>query len=344
MLCTRSLNQPYGLPASGETILWKHIASTTVQNYITDMDKLFKERKIVYRYDNDPLSIILKALSDYEQVPNRWQMITDEMMHFLRDQAKSASIDSLPRALFDWMVLGRYAGYRRSEWCQTTKTTYERLVDWPGKPAKAFIKEDFIFLTKTKRRLLGAVSRFRQQAQYVRITWRYQKNGDHGQDITFARDAKNPEFCPVEAALIIAARAARLRVPEEEPIAVYKAPDGRRKFITDGDATDPLRHAAHKVLGIPRGDPELDRWSSHSIRVTAANLLHRQKFSDSYIQNRLRWKKDAFKLYLRNTFYTADQHTLYISESNLPPTHERQICEDEPHERVLAKMATFMAS
>ena len=122
------------------------------------------------------------------------------------------------------------------------------------------------------------MSRFRQQAQYVQITWQYQKNGDHGQDFTFARDLKNPEFCPVEAALIIAARAARLRVPEEEPIAVYKAPDGRRKFITDGDATDPLRHAAHTVLGIPQGDPKLDRWSSHSIRVTAANLLHRQKF------------------------------------------------------------------
>jgi len=148
---------------------------------------------------------------------------------------------------------------------------------------------------------------------------RYQKNGDHGQDITFARDLKNPEFCPVETALVIVARAARLCVPKKEPIAVYKAMDGRRKFITDTDANAPLRLAAHKALGIPRGDPELNRWSTHSIRVTAANLLHRQKFSDSYIQNRLRWKKDAFKLYLRNTFYTADQHTLYISESNLPP-------------------------
>merc|ERR1712032_1211587 len=101
--------------------------------------------------------------------------------------------------------------------------------------------------------------------------------------------------------------------------------DERRKFITDTDANAPLRHAAHKVMGIPLGDPELDRWSTHSIRVTAANLLHRQKFSDSYIQNRLRWKRDAFKVYLRNTFYTADQHTLYISESNLPPEHERQL-------------------
>ena len=206
------------------------------------------------------------------------------------------------------------------------------------------IREDFLFLNKAKRRLQGAVAHLRQRAHYVRITWRYQKNGDHGQDITFARDLKNPEFCPVETALVIVARAVRLGVPKQEPIAVYKTIDGRRNFITDTDANAPLRLAAHKVLGIPQGDPELDRWSTHSIRVTAANLLHRQKFSDSYIQNRLRWKKDAFKLYLRNTFYTADQYTLYISESNLPPEHERQICEDEPHERVLAQTATFMAS
>ena len=146
---------------------------------------------------------------------------------------------------------------------------------------------------------------------------RYQKNGDHGQDITFARDLKNPEFCPVETALVIVARAARLCVPKKEPIAVYKAMDGRRKFITDTDANAPLRLAAHKVLGIPRGDPELNRWSTHSIRVTAANLLHRQKFSDSYIQNILRWKKDAFKFYLRNTFYPrGSTHIVHFREQS----------------------------
>ena len=72
------------------------------------------------------------------------------------------------------------------------------------------------------------------------------------------------------------------------------------------------------------------------IRLTAANLLHRQKFLDSYIQNRLRWENDAFRVYSRNTFYTADQHTLYILESNLPRKHG-------PHEHVLVQKATLMA-
>jgi hypothetical protein len=42
--------------------------------------------------------------------------------------------------------------------------------------------------------------------------------------------------------------------------------------------------------------------------VTAANLLHRARFSDSYIQNRLRWHSNAFLEYLRTTFYTAEDH------------------------------------
>ena len=328
--------------ALGETLLWKHITSKTINHYIKDMDKLFEERGIPYRYDHDPLSVILKALDDYEKVPNRRHMITDEMMHYMRKQIKDQPPDGLTKALFDWIVLGRYTGFRRSEWCQTTKTKYETLDEWPGQPAKAFIKTDFVFLTRTKRRLTGRVSQIRKRAHYVRITWRYQKNGDHNQDITFARDLVLKDFCPVEAALNIVARAERLKVPSTDPIAVYKNASNARTFITDTDVNALLRNTAQNVLNIPANNPELERWSTHSVQVTAANLLHRQKFSDSYIQNRLRWKRDAFKVYLRNTFYTADQHTLYLSDENLPPVDERSTREDEPHELVMASLNPSM--
>ena len=93
-----------------------------------------------------------------------------------------------------------------------------------------------------------------------------------------------------------------------------QATDGRdgALSITDGDANAPPRHAANRSLGIPLGDAALNRWSTHLICLTAANLLRRQRFSDSYIQNRLRWENDTFRVYQHNTFYTADQHTLYI--------------------------------
>ena len=81
-----------------------------------------------------------------------------------------------------------------------------------------------------------------------------------------------------------------------------------------------LRSTAIRVYDLKPTDPALPRWSAHSIRVTACNLLHRQGFSDTYIQTRLRWRSTAFLDYLRNTLYTAAAHTkaLHIPRNNLP--------------------------
>ena len=70
---------------------------------------------------------------------------------------------------------------------------------------------------------------------------------------------------------------------------------------------------ARKVFNIPAGHKDLLAWSCHSIHVTAANLLHRARFSDSFIRNCLRWRSDMFLVYLRNTFYMSDQHTTAIT-------------------------------
>ena len=88
------------------------------------------------------------------------------------------------------------------------------------------------------------------------------------------------------AALRIALRAIRLNVPPEEPIGKGRHNKTKRPiFITDGLVTTLLRMAAKSVYRLPEGDPELNKWSTHSIRVTAANLLHRERFSDSHIHN-----------------------------------------------------------
>jgi hypothetical protein len=87
------------------------------------------------------------------------------------------------------------------------------------------------------------------------------------------------------------------------------------------------------------GHKDLLAWSCHSIRVTAANLLHRACFSDSYIKNRLRWRSDTFLMYLHNTFYTADQHTKAITLGLNPPN--RNVSRPlEPHESLLRKRVT----
>ena len=74
------------------------------------------------------------------------------------------------------------------------------------------------------------------------------------------------------------------------------------------------------VFHLKPKDELLTRYTMHSIRVTACNLLHCQGMSDTYIQSRLRWTSDAFLGYLRNTLYTVAAHTktLHIPASNLP--------------------------
>ncbi len=52
---------------------------------------------------------------------------------------------------------------------------------------------------------------------------------------------------------------------------------------------------AHKL---PSKHPDISAWSAHLIRVTAANLLHQAKFSNSFIQNRLCWQSNAFHMCL----------------------------------------------
>jgi len=69
-----------------------------------------------------------------------------------------------------------------------------------------------------------------------------------------------------------------------------------------------LQDAARIVLNI--SDKKiLSKWTTHSLRVTAANELHRLGFSDAFIKHRLRWKSDAFLMYLRHTIHVARKHT-----------------------------------
>ena len=144
----------------------------------------------------------------------------------------------------------------------------------------------------------------------------------------------------MRAAIRIIDRAMRLGAPVDEPIAVFKHTSNRRAFIKDSLVADHLRAAASAVLNINKSDVGLNLWSTHSIRVTAANLLHRERFSDSFIMTRFRWSSYAFMNYLRDTIYAAEQHAgLKISYSNLPSLAERSYRLAEPHEAAIASAA-----
>ena len=125
-----------------------------------------------------------------------------------------------------------------------------------------------------------------------------------------------------------------------EPMAVFSNQRGRPKFITDALVNSLLREAASATLNLKQGHPELQLWSTHSIRVTAANLLYRQQLSDNYIMTRLRWVSNAFPVYLRNTVHSADEHSkaacIKLSHGDLQAASYRTM---EPTERIASAYA-----
>ena len=68
-----------------------------------------------------------------------------------------------------------------------------------------------------------------------------------------------------------------------------------------------LRDAAKSVHNIT-SKKELARFTVHYIHMRFCGIMHTNESSTSMIQVRLRWKSDAFKIYLRNVEYLAKYH------------------------------------
>ena len=261
--------------------------------------------------------------------------------------------DAKTPAIIEWFLLGRWVGPRKSEWCSDSPTEYKRIDDpeWGDRPdALPFIFQDFRFLTFDGREIKiqrhhwqRHTSTLPPEFAYMELRVRKQKNNDNYQKLTYARLDKRPVMCPVANAFRIVYRGKRLGLPDTHPAAVYATTGGDSPFrlITGDDANSLLRRMARAVFHLKASSPDLKLWSTHSLRVTACNLLHRAKFSDSYIKNRLRWKSDSFLMYLWNTFYTADEHAKALDLGIAPSPHERRALED--HEMFLENCSAAAA-
>ena len=161
--------------AQGQTLLGKVIRYGTVKNYLTDACALFKARNIphVPTLDTDYMDIILKTLQRYEDIPDRRHMITDGMMHWLVKTSQTLSEDCELTAILDWVILGRYTGFRKSEWCQSSLSKFAVIEDWPGRPPLAFILSDFRYLGRNEDCLPHDAPP--DDIWYVEILWRKQK-------------------------------------------------------------------------------------------------------------------------------------------------------------------------
>jgi len=304
----------------GNTIRAKAIAPKTLQLYLTaagitprpDPTTLHK------RYTFAPLlSDVLKEYKRWYQMPNRREPITLPMLDYWYNLSQSAHEDSFQAAFFDWMVLGIHAGFRKSEWCQDTYNykLFNQIALNPDHTSKAFVSSDFSLHNGRTSTPSSDSKSLDETYQYIEIKWRFQKNGDNGQTISFAHDEKNPTFSPVLAAQRILKRAQRLNLPLNMPLAIYKntSPGGHSpfSFIDHHSVELQLKSCARKVLKLTK-IVDIARFTSHSLRVGACVLLHENGADTLLIKSRLRWRSDSFMNYLRNTLLLAKQHADFL--------------------------------
>jgi hypothetical protein len=94
----------------------------------------------------------------------------------------SKSEDSVSVLLFDVVALGCYIRPCLSNYAQTTQDKVNHHTYPSGKTViKAFIANDFIFYYERKRIIKELNNDSLQQACFVKITWRIQKNRQNNQ-------------------------------------------------------------------------------------------------------------------------------------------------------------------
>ena len=228
---------------SNETIFCCTIKATTVNLYLSDAAKL-----AIFKNLHDPTKNVLNQKSSYitnvvnehrrwESMPNRREPLTFSMV----DQAFSDTYgspgpkldDSLEAALTDWFILGMYTGMRKSEWCQDRyliQKSGQVILNRDGS-SSAFILNDFQFEYANGYQCNNDRLADLSQASLVKIHWRFQKNGNNGEILSYMSNPANPARCPVQAALQIRNRAIHLGVPPHLPIAVFKNSAGYSQYI-----------------------------------------------------------------------------------------------------------------
>jgi hypothetical protein len=151
----------------------------------------------------------------------------------------------------------------------------------------AVIAEDFTLKDSNGIRVPVSLTTPPSAVHHADLRIHYQKNQDHYQVLTYSASTASPATCPVRAILRILQQGIRLHLPSLHPVAVLadsSSPCGF-SFITGVQYTKWLQSLAMDVYRLPHTNPVVATWGTHSLRVTAANLLHCAQFSAEFIKN-----------------------------------------------------------
>ena len=231
----------------------------------------------------------------------------------------SPSSTSFQQAVWLWTALGRLGGFRMQEFAMDKHDTIGYYFTPAGnRVARAFTLKNFIFYSNSDV-VVTWNEALRAPDSVARIATEYdiQKNRVNGQLITFSREDRYPDFCPVRLALSIVQLAIDLGASRPtDPLCLYKNNNGIIQYLTGESITQYYRYVTRLVFPAV-SDADLALVSTHSIRVTACVLLHEAGMDASYIKLRLRWKSNCFEVYLRNAPRIQAQHNEALSHANM---------------------------
>ena len=98
------------------------VATDTIKGYLNAMARISTKAQMIdlskttYGAWAPLVDKTLKEHRRWESMPNRREPITKAMVLHWAKVAKNAHPDSFESAFYDWMVVGKYAGLRKSEW------------------------------------------------------------------------------------------------------------------------------------------------------------------------------------------------------------------------------------
>ena len=95
---------------------------------------------------------------------------------------------------------------------------------------------------------------------------------------------------------------------------------GGATLITSRHVEIFLQKKARSVYNITKKE-QLWRFTSHSIRLGACMLLHKNNCTSEFIKVRLQWRSDAFLTYLRKIIKFASLHNMASNNSELNLLH-----------------------
>ncbi len=193
------------LPHPREDHLWYHCPIQQNQNFIHAVSDLFPaaSQHAPCSFKTDFVDIIVHTLWNYKSLPEHCNMITNEMTMWMAMHIPTLAPTHPFVVIFDWIILGCYAGFCTLEWCQVLQHAYKSNTSWPLQPLEAFSAEDFEFFLDREIPIADINLLPLATVASVHIWWQTQKSKQNGEKIPFFCDSINPQLCPIAAAIHI---------------------------------------------------------------------------------------------------------------------------------------------